>query len=141
MERAFSCNRILKKCYEKSTTGRLGATKPEHKAELQVKEAEQEHNLGGQLIKYVASAEPTPINTAQYEPNHSLTTTSHPLHGTIYLLDGRRQWQFNFLRTWMDWLCSGLLVPFHAAMKAARPLHNRQHHPSVELAKWMGQQT
>lgn len=36
------------------------------------------------MIKYVASTEPTPINTAQYELNHSLTTTSHPLHGTIY---------------------------------------------------------
>lgn len=52
--------------------------------ELEVKEAEQEYNLKGQLIKHLASGEPTPINTAQYELNHSLITTSRPLHGTIY---------------------------------------------------------
>lgn len=108
--------------------------------ELKVKEAEQEYNLEGQLIKYVASGEPTPINTAQYEPNHSLIITSHPFCGAICHSSSRRQGQLNVLHTQMDWPGSGLMVVFAAVIKAARPLHGGQHHASDELAKWMGEQ-
>lgn len=138
--REFLRNRILKKHYEKSSTRRLGATKPRDKAVLEAKEAKQQYSLEGQLIKYVASAEPTPINTTQYEPNHSLTTTSHPLRGTICHNNSSRQRQFIFLHTQVDWPHSGLLVPFHAAVKAAGPHHGGQHPPSVETTKWIGQQ-
>lgn len=110
------------------------------KTELEVKEAEQEYNLQGQLIKYVASTEPTPINTAQYEQNHSLITTSHPLYGTIYHSSSGRPWQFHFLHTRMDWPHSELLVPFHATTKVAGLLHRQQHHPLVEFTRDLGQQ-
>lgn len=92
------------------------------------------------MIKYVASTEPTPINTAQYEPNHSLIITSHPFHGTICHSNSRRQRQFNILHTQMDWPVSGLMVLFDAVIKAARPLHGGQHRASAEPAKWMGEQ-
>lgn len=91
------------------------------------------------MIKYIASAERTPINTTQYEPNRSLITTSQPLHGTIHHSNSGRQRQFNFLHTQMDWPRSGLLVPFRAAIKATGPLHGRQHCPWVEPTRWMGQ--
>jgi len=107
---------------------------------LEVKEAEQEYNLEGQLIKYVASTEPTPINTTQYEPNNSLITTSHPLYGTIYHSNSRRLWQFHFLHTRMDWPHPDLPVSLHATMKAAALSCSNQHHPSVELTKCSGQQ-
>lgn len=45
---------ILKKEHEKSNRGRLGDTKTGNKTELEVEEAEQQYNLEGQLIKYVA---------------------------------------------------------------------------------------
>lgn len=56
------------------------------------------------MIKCVANTEPTPINIAQYEPNHSLITTSHPFYGTIYHRNSRKQWQFNLLYTLVNWL-------------------------------------
>lgn len=83
---------------------KIRSHKTRDKVELEVKEAKAGYNLEGQLIKCVANTEPTPINIAQYEPNHSLITTSHPFYGTIYHRNSRKQWQFNLLYTLVNWL-------------------------------------
>lgn len=63
---------------------KIRSHKTGYKVELEVKEAKIGYNLEGQLIKCVASTEPSPINMAPYETNHSLITTSHPFYGPIY---------------------------------------------------------
>ena len=71
---------------------KIRSQKTGDKVELKVKEAKAGYNLEGQLMKCGASTEPTPINTAPYEPNHSLITTSHPFYGPIYHANSRKQW-------------------------------------------------
>lgn len=64
------------------------------KVELEVNAAQAGDNLESQLIKCIASSEPTAINTAQDTPIHTLITTSHPFYGAIYHEGCRKLWQF-----------------------------------------------
>lgn len=64
------------------------------KVELEVNAAKAGDNLESQLIKCIASSEPTAINTAEDTPIHTLITTSHPFYGAIYHEGCRKLWQF-----------------------------------------------